>query len=125
MEKEKILIVEDDIPLRDMYQARLEMEGYEVEVAYDGEEGLSKTIKEKPNLIILDLMMPKISGLDFLDILKTTPSTKNIPVIVLTALTNDKKKAIDSGAEDYLIKSECKLEEVLAKIKEVLKKYKK
>ena len=121
--KEKILLVEDDISLRDMYQARLEMEGYKVTTALDGEEALNNTNLEKPDLILLDLMMPKISGMDFLDILKSTPLTKNIPVIILTALTTDKKKGEARGAEDYLVKSECKLEDVLKKIKEVLKKY--
>ncbi len=119
----KILIVEDDIPLRDMYQARLEMEGYKVLVADDGESGLAITTREKPSLIILDLMMPKISGMDILDILKSTPETKNIPIIVLTALTTNKTKSLVYGAEDYLVKAETSLEEIIDKVKSVLKKY--
>jgi len=121
--KIKILIVEDDIPLRDMYQARLEMDGYQVIVADDGEEGLAKTTEEKPHLILLDLMMPKISGMDVLDIIKSTPEIKNIPVIVLTALTTSKTKSLVYGAEDYLVKSDCTLEDVVEKVKSVLAKY--
>lgn len=121
--KYKILIIEDDIPLRDMYRERLEMEGYNVEVASDGEEGLAKAVEFQPNLILLDLMMPKISGLDVLDILKSTPKTKDIPVIVLTALTTVKMKSLVFGAEDYLVKADCSLEDVVSKVNEVIKKY--
>jgi two-component system alkaline phosphatase synthesis response regulator PhoP len=123
-EKTKILLVEDDIPLRDMYQTRLEMEGYVVFLASDGEEALSKAVDEKPDLILLDIMMPKISGFDTLDILKTTDKTKNIPIVVLTALKekSDKERGLAYGADDYLIKSECTLENVVTKVQEVLKK---
>ncbi len=122
-EKAKILLVEDDIPLRDMYQTRLEMEGYKISLASDGEEALSKAVDEKPDLIILDIMMPKISGFDTLDILKTTDKTKGIPVIVLTALKEktDKERGLTYGADDYLIKSESTLENVVTKVKNVLK----
>lgn len=121
--KRKILIVEDDIPLRDMYEERLKMEDFDVSVATDGEEGLAKTTEEKPDLIILDLMMPKISGMDVLDILKSTSKTKDIPVIVLTALTTSKTKSLVYGAEDYLVKAESSLEDIVAKVKEVVAKY--
>lgn len=121
--KYKILIVEDDIALRDMYKERLEMEGYDVDVASDGEEGLAKATENTFHLILLDLMMPKISGLDVLDILKSTPKTKNIPVIVLTALTTVKTKSLVFGAEDYLVKAECSLEDVVRKVNEVIEKF--
>jgi len=121
--KYKILIIEDDVPLREMYQERLEMEGYEVEVAGDGEEGLAKAAEIQPNLILLDLMMPKISGLDVLDILKSTPKTKDIPVIVLTALSTVKMKSLVFGAEDYLVKADCTLEDVVSKVNEIIEKY--
>lgn len=121
--RKKILIVEDDIALRNVYEMRLKLEGYDILVAADGEEGLSIAVKEKPSLIILDLMMPKISGMDVLDILKSTPETKKIPVIVLTALTQEsvKTKGYVFGADEFMVKSESKLEEIVSKIKSLLK----
>ncbi len=121
--RKKILIVEDDIALRNVYEMRLKLEGYDVLVAADGEEGLSTAVKEKPSLIVLDLMMPKISGMDVLDILKSTPETKKIPVIVLTALTQEsvKTKGYVFGADEFMVKSESKLEEIVSKIKSLLK----
>ncbi len=119
----KILVVEDDIPLRNVYEMRLKLEGYDVIVAGDGEDGLSLAVKERPNLVMLDLMMPKISGMDVLDILKSTPETKKIPVLVLTALNQEsvKTKGYVFGADDFLVKSETKLEEIVSKVKSLLK----
>ena len=124
--KEKILIVEDDKALREMYQLRLSINGYDVLEANDGEEGLDLAIKEKPDLILLDIMMPKMSGMDVLDILKSTPETKDIPVIVLTALTEEsvKAKGLIYGAEDYLVKSQTMPGQVVEKIEAVLNKKK-
>lgn len=124
--KEKILIVEDDKSLREMYQLRLSINGYDVIEAGDGEEGLDVAIKEKPDLILLDIMMPKMSGMDVLDILKSTPETKDIPVIVLTALTEEhvKSKGLVYGAEDYLVKSQTMPGQVVEKIEGVLNKRK-
>lgn len=121
--KKKILIVEDDIALRNVYEMRFKLEGYDVLVAGDGEEGLSTAVKEKPSIILLDLMMPKISGMDVLDILKSTPETKKIPVIVLTALTQEsvKTKGYVFGADDFMVKSESKLEEIVSKVKSLIK----
>lgn len=126
-EKAKILLVEDDIPLRDMYETRLKYEGYQIETASDGEEALAKAVKEKPDLILLDIMMPKVSGFDVLDILKNTESTKEIPVIIITVLEQEsnKVKGLVSGAEDYIIKSQTMPQDVIVKINEVLKKHKK
>lgn len=120
--KEKILIVEDDKALREMYQLRLSINGYDVLEAGDGEEGLDLAIKEKPDLILLDIMMPKMSGMDVLDILKSTPETKDIPVVVLTALTEEsvKAKGLVYGAEDYLVKSQTMPGQVVEKIEAVL-----
>lgn len=125
--KAKILVVEDDIPLKDMYQTRLEMEGYAVVSAIDGEEALAQAVAENPNLILLDLMMPKIDGFAVLDILKSTPKISHIPVIILTALEQEsnKVKGLAAGADDYLIKSQCMPKDVVAKIKELLAKGKK
>lgn len=124
--KEKILIVEDDKSLREMYQLRLSINGYDVIEGGDGEEGLDLAIKEKPDLILLDIMMPKMSGMDVLDILKSTPETKDIPVIVLTALTeeNVKAKGLVYGAEDYLVKSQTMPGQVVEKIEGILSKKK-
>lgn len=126
-EKVKILLVEDDIPLRNMYETRLNYEGFITVTASDGEEALAKAVSEKPDLILLDIMMPKVSGFDVLDILKNTHSTKNIPVIIMTVLEQEtnKVKGLVSGAEDYLIKSQAMPQDVINKIKEVLQKYKK
>lgn len=121
--RKKVLIVEDDIALRNVYEMRLKLENYDVLVASDGEEGLSIAVKEKPDLVLLDLMMPKISGMDVLDILKSTPETKKIPVIILTALTQEsvKTKGYVFGADEFMVKSESKLEAIVSKIKSLMK----
>ena len=110
----KIMLVEDDNNLREIYGARLQAEGYDIVAAKDGEEALALAVKEKPNLIIADIMMPKISGFDMLDILRTTPETKDTKVIVMTALNQaeDKAHAEQLGADRYLVKSQVTLEEV-------------
>jgi len=124
--KTKILICEDDKSLREMYQLRLSINGYDVVEAKDGEEGLDLAIKEKPDLILLDIMMPKMSGMDVLDILKSTPETKDIPVILLTALNEEsiRSKGLVYGAEDYLVKASTMPGKVVEKIEEVLAKKK-
>ena len=123
-DKKRILIVEDDKALREMYQMRLSINNYDVIEAKDGEEGLDLAIKEKPDLILLDIMMPKMSGMDVLDILKSTPETKDIPVIVLTALSEEsvKSKGLVYGAEDYLVKAQTMPGKVVEKIEKILAK---
>ena len=118
----KIMLVEDDNNLREIYGARLLAEGYEIVAAKDGEEALALAVKEKPDLIISDIMMPKISGFDMLDILRSTPETKNTKVIMMTALsqTEDKERAGKLGADRYLVKSQVTLEDVAKAAKEVL-----
>lgn len=125
--KIKILIIEDDESLREMYKMRLSYEGFEVIEASDGESGLAKAVAEQPDLILLDIMMPKISGFDVLDILKSTNSTAKIPVIIMTVLEQEsnKVKGLMQGAEDYLIKSQTMPAEVVSKVREVLSRYKK
>lgn len=110
----KILLVEDDNNLREIYEARLAAEGYDIVSARDGEEALTVAMKEKPDLIISDVMMPKISGFDMLDILRTTEETKNAKVIMMTALSQaeDKERAEKLGADRYLVKSQVTLEDV-------------
>ncbi|MES2971949.1 MAG: response regulator [Patescibacteria group bacterium] len=118
----KIMLVEDDNNLREIYEARLLAEGYEIVSAKDGEEALAMAVKEKPDLIISDVMMPKISGFDMLDILRSTPETKNTKVIMMTALSQaeDKARADKLGADRYLVKSQVTLEDVARVAKEVI-----
>jgi len=122
--KAKILLVDDDRVFAEMYKLRLESSGYEVVIVEDGEKALVTAMRERPDLILLDIMMPKINGLDVLDILKTTPETRDIPVIVLTALLKDvnEVRGLMSGAVEYLVKSEVTPQQVLEKIEEVLQR---
>ena len=118
----KIMLVEDDNNLREIYGERLLAEGYEIVAAGDGEEALSLAVKEKPDLIIADVMMPKISGFDMLDILRQTPETKDTKVIMMTALsqTEDKERADRLGANKYLVKSQVTLEDVARVVHEMV-----
>jgi DNA-binding response OmpR family regulator len=118
----KIMIVEDDPTLRDIYTTRFMAESYDVVSASDGEAALSTAVKEKPDLILLDIMMPKISGFDVLDILRATPETKDTKIIVMSALsqTADIEKGKNLGASAYLVKSQVTLTEVVDKVKQVL-----
>lgn len=120
----KIMITEDDPTLRDIYTTRFSAEGYEVVSASDGETALSTAVKERPDLILLDIMMPKISGFDVLDILRATPETKDTKIIVMSALsqTADVEKGKALGANAYLVKSQVTLSEVVDKVKEILGK---
>lgn len=118
----KILLVEDDNNLREIYEARLLAEGYEIVAAKDGEEALALAVKEHPDLIISDVMMPKISGFDMLDILRSTPGVQHIPVVMMTALgqAEDKARADRLGADRYLVKSQVTLEDVAKVARDVL-----
>jgi two-component system phosphate regulon response regulator PhoB len=116
--KKKILLVEDDEMLASVYRARLEMEGFDVFEVHDGEKALSSAIEYRPDLILLDAMMPKISGFDVLDILKNTPETMNITVIMLTALSQekDKQRAESLGVDEYLVKSQVVISDVIERV---------
>ncbi len=118
----KILLVEDDINLRDIYSARMQAEGYQTITASDGEEALATAVRELPDLVILDIMMPKISGFDVLDILRSTPETKATKIVLMTALSQDtdKKRGESLGANKYLIKSQVTLEDVVKTVHEML-----
>lgn len=118
----KIMIVEDDPTLRDIYTTRFSAEGYEVVSASDGEAALTVAVKERPDLILLDIMMPKISGFDVLDILRATPETKDTKIIVMSALSQaaDIEKGKSLGANAYLVKSQVTLSEVVEKVRSVL-----
>lgn len=117
--KKKILLVEDDKALASVYVSRLQLEGFDVRHVVNGEEALSAAIEYKPDLIVLDAMMPKISGFDVLDILRNTPETSNVRIIMLTALSQDKDKqtAEKLGADDYLVKSQVVIGDVVDRIK--------
>jgi two-component system response regulator ResD len=119
-----ILIVDDDLTLREMYVERLKLEGFEVDMAKDGEEAIQRAKTGHPDVILLDIMMPKINGLDVLKMLKSDDETKDIPVLLLTALIQDidKTKGLSSGADDYIVKSETMPGEVIEKIKTALEK---
>ena len=118
----KILLVEDDQSLREIYGIRLTAEGYEIVTAGDGEEALATAVREKPDLIISDVMMPKISGFDMLDILRSTPETKDIKVIMMTALSSDdqRERGERLGADRFLVKSQVGIEDVVNAVHEVL-----
>ena len=118
----KVMVVEDDAALREIYSIRITAEGYEVVSAGDGEEALAVAVKEKPDLILSDVMMPKISGFDMLDILRNTPETANIHVIMMTALSADDQRARGErlGCDRYLVKSQVGIEDVVNAIHEVL-----
>ena len=118
-QKKKILLVEDDMALSAVYRSRLEIEGFDVREANNGEDALSATVEYRPDLILLDVMMPKISGFDVLDILRNTPETANVRIIMLTGLSQpkDKERAESLGVDDYLVKSQVVIGDVVARVK--------
>lgn len=121
----KVLIVEDDPLMSRMYQKIFTFEKYEVETAGDGEEALSKVTAVNPTIILLDVMMPKMNGLQVLEKLKADPATKNIPVIMLTNLAGqqDAETALSKGAIKYIIKSEHEPKEISDMVKEIIAGY--
>jgi len=116
---QKILLVEDDDGLASVYQTRLEAEGFVVKRVPNGEDALAGTIEFKPDLILLDAMMPKVSGFDVLDILRNTPQTTKTKIIMLTALSqeSDKQRAESLGVDEYLVKSQVVIADVVERIK--------
>lgn len=118
----KVMVVEDDASLREIYSIRIAAEGYEVVSAGDGEEALAVAVREKPDLILSDVMMPKISGFDMLDILRSTPETATIKVVMMTALSaeDQRQRGERLGADRYLVKSQVGIEDVVNTIHEVL-----
>jgi len=123
MEKQKILIIEDEVTLHEALLDYLKGEGFEVFSAVDGEKGVEEARAKLPDLVLLDIVLPKKDGYEVLTELKKDDKTKNIPVILLTNLgsNEDIQKAFDKGATTYLIKADYKLEDVVKKIKETLK----
>lgn len=119
-----VLIVEDDTFLANIYKTKFEMEGYKVSVSENGEIGLSDAKKKKPNIILLDILLPKMDGFTVLKNLKSDDEVKDIPVILLTNLgqKDDVEKGLELGAVDYLIKAHFKPSETVEKVKKVLAK---
>lgn len=117
--KKKILLVEDDQALSAVYRSRLELEGFDIREVNNGEDALSAAVDFHPDLIVLDAMMPKISGFDVLDILRNTPETANIKIVMLTALSQpkDKERAETLGVDDYLVKSQVVIGDVVERVK--------
>ncbi len=117
--KKKILLVEDDAALSGVYKSRLQMEGFDTLEVNNGEKALSAALEYKPDLILLDAMMPKISGFDVLDILRNTPETADTRIIMLTALSQpkDKERAESLGVDDYLVKSQVVIGDVVERVK--------
>ncbi len=121
----KVLVIEDDSLILRLYQKAFTFEGYEIETAANGEEGLEKARTVKPTLILLDVMMPKMDGLQVLVKLKADEATKNIPVVILTNLagTQDAETALERGAVKYIVKSEHDPKEVVDMVKQILAGY--
>lgn len=115
----KILLVEDDDALANVYLTRLEAEGFVVKRVANGEDALAAARDHHPDLVLLDVMMPKVSGFDVLDILRNTPETANLKIIMLTALSqdSDKQRAEGLGVDDYLVKSQVVITDVIDRIK--------
>jgi DNA-binding response OmpR family regulator len=115
----RILLVEDDDSLASVYVTRLQAEGFDVRRVANGEEALAAALDYRPNLILLDVMMPRVSGFDVLDILRNTPETANTKVIMLTALSqeSDHERATSLGADDYLVKSQVVISDVVDRIR--------
>lgn len=121
---QKILLVEDDSFLSNIYQTKFTKEGYQVALAGDGEEALKAVKTKKPDIVLLDVLLPKLDGFAVLEKLKKDPETKDIPVILLTNLgqRDDVDRGLQLGAADYLIKAHFKPSETVEKVKKVLER---
>ena len=120
----KILLVEDDTFISGMYQTKLSMLGYSVRVASDGEVGWAELQKETPDLVLLDIVLPKKDGFEILSDIRANATLKNLPVILLTNLGQkpDVQKGLELGADDYIIKAHFTPTEVVEKIEKMLAK---
>ncbi|MFH1692511.1 MAG: response regulator [Candidatus Omnitrophota bacterium] len=121
LEKKKILVVDDEVDIVEILQSRLKEHDYDVVCAFDGEEALLKTRQEKPDLVILDIMLPKMDGYEVCSIIRSEEAVKNIPIVMLTACSrmDNIKKGMDLGAVSYVAKP-LKLDVLLGIIKAIL-----
>jgi len=124
MKNQKIVLIEDDEILAKVLKEELAGSDFDVLSAYDGEAGLKLVQKEKPDLLLLDILLPKMHGLDVLKILKSKEETKGIPVIALTMLGQDEdiKKGFELGVDDYIVKSQHAVAEIVEKVKSFFSK---
>lgn len=122
--KGKILIVEDDRYISKMYQLKLSLEGYEVQVAENGREGVDKVKEMMPDVILLDILMPELDGFEVLKIVKSDAATKSIPVLIMSNLGQEDhiEKGMKMGAAGYIVKSQYTPSKVVEKIKETIEK---
>ena len=127
MAKAKLLLIEDDVTLVKMYERKFISDGYEVVVAYDGQEGLEKATKEKPDLVLLAIMLPKLDGLALFKKMRSLPETFNTPVILLTNFGQEDAvfECFKLGAVDYLVKADVTPQQVVAKVENFLSEQKK
>lgn len=119
MPKQKIVLVEDDETLAEVLLSELTEAGFDVTPAFDGNEGLKQAREKKPNLVLLDIILPEKSGFEVLEELKKSPDTAKIPVIILSLLGEDEdiKKGLKLGADDYIVKSSHAIAEIVEKVK--------
>ncbi len=119
----KILIIEDDSFLSEMYSTKLIQEGFETEIAVDGKQGMDKIKSIKPDLVLLDIVLPKMDGFEILENIKKDQELKNIPIVLLTNLgqKNEIEKGLSLGADEYIIKAHFTPTAVVAKVKDILK----
>lgn len=122
--EKKILIIEDNPQINQVYVTKFQFEGMKVSTALDGDEGLKRMQIEKPDLILLDIMLPGKSGFEVLKAIKENRRTKDIPVLILTNLAQveEQKKGKKLGAEDYLVKADTSIFQVVKKVQEILQK---
>lgn len=118
----KIILIEDDEFLSDVYRLKLEKENFEVEIVKDGSKALEKIINQKPDMILLDIVLPNLDGWEILKKIKKDDRIKNIPVVVLSNLAQEEqvKKSLNLGATKYLVKSQYIPSEIIKEIKEIL-----
>ena len=116
----KVLIIEDDLSLLKIYTNKLKLNGFDVSMATTGDEGVRKAKVERPNIILLDLILPGQDGFQVLQMLKSSPETGPIPVIIMSNLAqpSDKQRASELGAAGYLVKADVSLVDMVAKVKE-------
>ncbi len=122
--QKRVLFVEDDDALANVYVVRLEAEGFKVKRVANGEDALAAALEFHPDLVLLDIMLPKLNGFDVLDIFRNTPETSEMKVLILTALgqPSDVQRAKDLGVNEYIIKSQVVISDVVSRMRNLLEK---